>query len=183
MIVDGYATTSDLADSTHAPDLSAANDDASAKRIGLWRTCGTLSRESSTVAPTSVPPPSLEQIAASYLPLTDVRELAIRPGNMLGDRVAFSGTIKTINVAGPGMSFTLGDLDPKQYESELQIDVPAPDGTTEYVFVGYDGDTESMFEGTWVTVYGTVKGTQTFQNAMGGAVTQPLVAAELVTAN
>lgn len=112
--------------------------------------------------------------------LTDVRELAIRPGSMLGDRIAFSGTVRTINVASPGRVFFMGDLESHEFESQLQIQVLAPDGTNEWVFVGYDGETEGIFEGSWVTVYGTVIGTQSFENAMGGGVSQPLVDAELI---
>jgi hypothetical protein len=37
-----------------------------------------------------------------------------------------------------------------------------------------------MFEGTWVTVYGTVEGTQSFTNTLGGDVTQPLVIADII---
>lgn len=74
----------------------------------------------------------------------------------------------------------LGDTNEQPYGVQMQVTVPAPDGTTEVVFVGYDGDTTGMFEGTWVTVYATVVDYQTFENRLGGGVTQPLVAAEYV---
>ena len=74
----------------------------------------------------------------------------------------------------------LGDDEPAEYGAQLQIQVPAPDGSLEVIFVGYDGDTEGIFEGTYVTVYGTVVDTQSFENSLGGGVTQPLVDAELV---
>lgn len=131
--------------------------------------------------PTPSPTPTIDEVVADYPPIPDIRELAIRPGSLVGEKIAFSGTVRTIKVAPPGKVFVLGDSDPQDFESELQIEVPAPDGSTEYVFVGYDGDTEGVFEGTYVTVYGTAMGTATFQNAMGGEITQPLVDAKLVT--
>ena len=181
MIVDGMAVWSEVSDSAHADELEAAHDDAEKHGVGSWRTCkafGTVEVAQAAVVPT----PSAVDIAASYPVLADVRELAIRPGSMLGDRIAFSGTVRTINVASPGRVFVMGDLEPHEFESQLQVDVLAPDGTTEYVFVGYNGDSAGIYEGSWVTVYGTVVGTQSFENAMGGGVTQPLVDAELINA-
>ena len=46
--------------------------------------------------------------------------------------------------------------------------------------VGYDGDTTGMFEGTFVSVYGTVVGVLSGTNAFGGPITDPLVQADLV---
>jgi hypothetical protein len=179
MIIDGMAVWSDVPDSTHAAELEAAHDDAEKHGVGSWRTCqdfGTV--EAAQEAP--VPTPSVADITASYPVLADVRELAIRPGSMLGDRIAFSGTVRTINVATPGRIFVMGDLEPHEFESQLQLEVLAPDGSSEWVFVGYNGATDGIFEGSWVTVYGTVVGTQSFENAMGGGVSQPLVDAELI---
>ena len=126
------------------------------------------------------PTPTFEEQVADYVPLADVRELAIRPGGLYGDKIIFSGTIQTIMVASEGRAFALGDDDPQPYEVQMQVQVPAPDGTSEYVFVGYNGDTTGMFEGTWVTIYATVVDTQSFENTLGGGVTQPLVDAEFV---
>jgi hypothetical protein len=130
--------------------------------------------------PTTEPTPTFDEIVANYPPIPDIRELSIRPGNLIGEQIAFSGTVLTINVAAPGRVFVLGDDDPAEYAAQLQIQVPAPDGSTEAIFIGYDGDTEGIFEGSYVTVYGTVVGTQSFENTLGGGVTQPLVDAELV---
>lgn len=179
MIIDGMAIWSDVSGSAHADELQAAHDDAEKHGVGSWRTCqdfGTVEVAQAAAVPT----PSAVDIAASYPVLADVRELAIRPGSMLGDRIAFSGTVRTINVASPGMAFYLGDDESHEFESQLQVDVLAPDGSTEYVFVGYSGDSTGIYEGSWVTVYGTVIGTQSFENMMGGGVSQPLVDAELV---
>ncbi|HET7092876.1 MAG TPA: hypothetical protein VFI22_05340 [Thermomicrobiales bacterium] len=135
--------------------------------------------EAEAAGPT--PTPTLDEQIAAYPPLADVRELAIRPGNMVGQKITFSGTIKTIRVADPGKVFMLGNDAPAGYGVALQVAVAAPDGTNEWVFVGYDGDTTGMFEGTWVSVYGTVVGTESGTNAFGGSITQPLVAADIVT--
>jgi len=62
----------------------------------------------------------------------------------------------------------------------MQVSVPAPDGASEPVYVGYDGDTAGIFEGTYVTVYGEVLGVQTGTNALGGTISQPLVKAAIV---
>lgn len=131
--------------------------------------------------PTPTPTPTLDEIVADYPVIPDIRELAIRPGDLVGEKLAFSGTVTTIRVAAPGNSFVLGDADPVAAEVTIQVSVVALDGSSEVVFVGYTGDTEGIFEGSFVSVYGTVNGTQTFENLYGGGVTQPLVIAELVT--
>lgn len=130
--------------------------------------------------PTPTPTPTFDEIVTDYPPIADIRELAIRPGSLVGDQLAFSGTVLTIGVAAPGRVFILGGDEPAEYASQLQVTVLAPDGSTEVVLASYDGDTEGVFEGTYVTVYGTVVDTHTFENALGGTITQPLVAAELV---
>jgi endonuclease YncB( thermonuclease family) len=163
--------------------LSDAQDEAREAERGLWETCTGIHTH---VVPTPVPSPtpsptaSVDEIKTQYAPLADVRELAIRPGGMMGQKIFFYGTILSIDVATPGYVFTLGDNDPQQYGVELQVTVSAPDGSTEVVFVGSDGDTTGMFEGSWVVVFGTVVDTETFQNALGGYVSQPLVAAQFV---
>lgn len=126
------------------------------------------------------PTPTFEEQVAGHVPLADVRDLAIRTGDYFGDQIIFSGTILSIGVAPEGRVFGLGDLDEQQYSAQMQVTVPAPDGTTEVVYVGYNGDTSGMFEGTWVTVYGTVVDYQSGVNRLGGQITQPLVAAEFV---
>jgi len=45
----------------------------------------------------------------------------------------------------------LGDADPVGYQAQIQVTVTAPDGSTEVIVVGYDGSTEGMFEGSWIT--------------------------------
>lgn len=125
--------------------------------------------------PTPVPTPTWEEKLAAYAPLADVRELAIRPGGLMGQKIFFYGTILTIQVAGPGMVAVLGDDESIGVEAAIQVTVAAPDGSTEVVFVGTDSDTAGMFEGSYIVVYGEVVGTQTFTNAFGGSISQPLV--------
>ncbi|MGH2562723.1 MAG: thermonuclease family protein [Thermomicrobiales bacterium] len=144
---------------------------------GLWGVCGGVHEE---FVPTPTPTPSVEEVKAQYAPLVDVRELAIRPGGMIGQKIFFYGTVQTIEVARPGYVFTLGDTEPGAYAAAMQVEVAAPDGTSEWVFVGYDGDTAGMFEGSYVLVYATVVDTQSGTNLFGGSISQPLVSAQLV---
>ncbi|MGH2535482.1 MAG: thermonuclease family protein [Thermomicrobiales bacterium] len=144
---------------------------------GLWGACSGVHEE---VLPTPTPTPSVEEIKAQYAPLADVRELAIRPGGMLGQKIWFYGTVQVIEVALPGQIALLGDNDPQPFTAALQVDVVAPDGTSEFVFVGYNGDTTGIFEGSYVLVYGTVVGTQSGTNAFGGTVVQPMVSGQFV---
>ncbi|MCC6314884.1 MAG: hypothetical protein IT337_12820 [Thermomicrobiales bacterium] len=117
---------------------------------------------------------------ADYPWLLDGRELAIRPGNMIGDKVAFIGSIMTIQVATPGNTVVMGDPKAHFFEAGLQVTVAAPDGSTEVVSVGYDGDTSGMFEGAYVSVHGTVIGARSGTNRLRGSVSQPLGDAEFV---
>lgn len=184
LVRDGYASYDDDADAKKYDErISAAEKDAKKARKGIWDFCGGPREKfvpTPTPAPTQTPTPSAEEIKSQYVPLADVRELAIRPGGMMGQKIFFYGTVLSINVASPGRVFVLGDNDPKEYGVEMQVTVSAPDGSTEVVFVGSDGETTGMFEGSWVVVYGTVVDSQTFQNALGGYVSQPLVAAQFV---
>ena len=52
----------------------------------------------------------------------------------------------------------------------MQVTVYAPDGSTEVIYVGYDGDTAGMYENTVVTVYGTPLDSVTFSNSFGGSI-------------
>ncbi len=145
---------------------------------GLWGVCE--GPHGDPLPPPPTPTPSAEEIRAQYTPLADVRELVIRPGGFIGEQIAFSGSILTIQVAPPGDAFFIGEPTPIVAEAVLQVGVVAPDGSTEYISVGYNGDTTGMFEGTFVSVYGTVVGVASGTNAFGGTITDPLVEAELV---
>jgi len=187
LIAQGFAATivtSETGGGRYDTWLGEANRVAEADERGLWGACtGPHGKSRPKPTPTPIPPtptPTAEERKAAYVPLADVRELAIRPGGFIGDEIAFSGTILTIQVATPGKVFVVGDNDPQAAEAIFQVQVPTPDGSIETVFVGYDGETTGIFEGTFVTVYGTVIGTQTGTNAFGGTITQPLIIAEFV---
>jgi endonuclease YncB( thermonuclease family) len=179
LVREGFAG-SDLDDDEegkYSDRISDAEDNAKDAKRGLWGACGGVHKK---IVPTPTPTPSVEEIKAQYVPLADVREMAIRPGGMMGQKLYFYGTIRTIEVATPGYAFTLGDQDPQQYAVGIQVEVVAPDGTTEYVSIGFDGDTSGMYEGTYVLVYGTLVDTRSGTNALGGTISQPLVAAQYV---
>jgi len=118
--------------------------------------------DSTTPVPTAVPTtaPSLTDL---YPPVADVRELAIGRGYSEGDPLSISGTVQTIFVDG---SYT-----------QIQISVGAPDGSSEWVIVGYNDDSSGIFEGTWITVYGNYFGKECFTNTLGGEVCQPAILA------
>jgi hypothetical protein len=181
MLRDGFAgSATDHSYTKHDDTLSDAANAARDEAAGLWGECGGLHAEITPTPVVPTPTPTFEEIVTQYPPIPDIRELAIRPGSLFGERISFSGTILTIQVAIPGNVFILGDSNPAGYGTAIQVTVPAPDGSTEVIFVGYDGDTTGMFEGTWVTIFGTVVDTQSGENLLGGSITQPLVAAELV---
>jgi hypothetical protein len=131
-------------------------------------------------APIATPVPGTDDWQAAYPAIDDVREIAIRPWNRLGDRLSFRGTIYSIRVARPGEGFDLGDEDSQEYAAELMIAVTAPDRSFEVVAVGYDGDTIGMFDDTEVQVYGTLTDTESYDDDYGGEYAVPLVAADLV---
>jgi endonuclease YncB( thermonuclease family) len=184
LVRDGFAGIDDeMADGKYEDRPSTAEKDAKNAHHGLWGACGGNHEKivpTPVPSPTPSPTPSVAEIKAQYVPLADVRELANRPGGMMGQKIFFYGTILSIGVASPGYVYKLGDNDSQQYGVQMQVTVSAPDGSTEVVFVGSDGNTTGMFEGSWVIVYGTVVDTETFQNALGGLVSQPLVAAQFV---
>jgi hypothetical protein len=120
------------------------------------------------------------QFKAQYPALADVREIVARLGDHKGEKMSFGGTLLSIHVAGKGRIYEIGDGDDHDVRAQMQVTVDTPVGGTETIFVGYDGDTAGMFEDTEVIVYGTLVGTETFENAFGGKISQPLVIADLV---
>jgi TM2 domain-containing membrane protein YozV/predicted RNA-binding Zn-ribbon protein involved in translation (DUF1610 family) len=129
---------------------------------------------------TLTPTLTISQWKASYPELADVREIVIRPGPLIGQKMSLRGEIVTIRVAREGYVFELGDETERQFQAMLQVEVEAPEGSSETLVVGYNGDTKGMFERTHVAVYGTLVDQETFTNAFGGKITQPLIAADLV---
>jgi len=133
-----------------------------------------LGTDTIVVPPTAVPTqaPTMDM---QYPPVADIRELAIGRSYVTGDPLSFSGTVLTIVVAEPGMGFVMGLNDEFMFSTLLQVNVSAPDGSIETIIIGYDGDTTGIFEGTWVTVYGNLRGADCFVNALGGEICQPLI--------
>ncbi len=97
------------------------------------------------------------------------------------DALSFTGEILTLQVAGFGKQFRLGEDESLGVSSLFQVRVPI-EGSTEsaVLFVGYNGDATTLAVGDTVTVYGTNYGTQCFDSAVGKEVCQPLIAADLV---
>jgi hypothetical protein len=109
-----------------------------------------------------MPTQSPEQVRAQYQ-WVDTRDLVIRPFEFENDRIAVQGTVFNIQVEG---NFTF-----------MQIWL---DGGNEAAVVVYQGDSRGIYEGTWVTVYGTGDGTFEGTNSFGGTIVQPVVRADIV---
>jgi len=186
MIRDGFADFDDGAlgdDSSYVADFDKAIDSAKDNDRGLWDECGQahkLATPPPTPRPVPTATPTAEEKLAEFVPLADVRELIIRPGGLLGQKIVLYGRILSIGVAPAGRVYTIGNEDPQEYSVYMQVWVLTPDGVEEPVVVGYDGDTAGMYEDSYVVVYATVKGTDSGTNAFGGSITQPYVEAELV---
>lgn len=120
-----------------------------------------------TAVPTTAPQPTTAPtLTDEYPPVVDVRELAIGRGYSVGEKLSLSGTVFTIS-----------------YDSGLtlmQIWVAAPDGSEEPVIIGYEGDSSGIFEGTWITAYGTYIGPLCGTNTLGGEICQPAISADVV---
>lgn len=93
LVKEGLASAEDGDDqSRFGLVLREADRQAQAAELGLWGEC-TGVHGSYRIDPTPTPAPPMRE---DYPVLPDVRELAIRPGNLLGDKVAFTGPILTI---------------------------------------------------------------------------------------
>jgi hypothetical protein len=175
MLRDGRADLGQSGErSKYADDLKAAQERAEDENKGAWGKCGEMHKDN---------PPTLAQIKAQYGQPADLRDLFTRPGSLIDQKIVLSGTVRTILVAPAGRGYEIGDSEFTFVQSVLQIDVPLPTGGSEYVVIGYDGDPQGIYEGSWVTVWGSVQGTHTITNAFGGRVTQPFVVAEIIEAS
>jgi hypothetical protein len=178
MVRQGYAGAKGEQDSElYADVLERYEEEAVDRNRGIWKSCGGPHKK---IQPTPTPQPTEDELKAQYPPLADVRELAIRPTGMIGQKISFYGSILDIGVAGPDRAFFLGDENEVPYTAWIQVWVDAPDGSQEVVSVGFDGDTTGMFKNSYIVVYGTVVDTVSGTNGFGGAIVQPLVAAEFV---
>lgn len=163
LVQEGFAGVNDSSKSPYTSWLSAATEWARSQETGLWTTCKSAGGAwISQPTPAPVPTQSPDEIRAEYQ-WVDPRDLDIRPGNFQDKKIAVAGTVFTIQADG---DFTF-----------LQIwanggDIP--------VVVVYRGDSTGVYEGTWVTVYGTGNGTFEGTNAYGGTISQPVIIADIL---
>lgn len=130
--------------------------------------------------PAATPLPKTDEWKAGYPRLDDAREIAVRPWNRMGERLAFRGTIVWIRVARPDETIPLGDEGDRGYAAELEVAVETPDQGYEILIVGYDDDTVGMFDGTMVRVYGDLVDTESYEDDDGDEFPIPVIAADLV---
>jgi micrococcal nuclease len=174
MVRDGYADVGQQGDKgKYAGRLEDAEKSARDDRKGAWRACGQLHKEN---------PLTEEQVKAQYQPPADMRDLFVRTGTMVGNKVVVSGTVQTLQIAGEGRGYAVGDQDPVFVETYMQIEIPLPTGGSEWAVIGFNGDSADIYEGTWVTVWGTVMGTDSGINRLGGVIVQPFILAEFMQA-
>lgn len=135
--------------------------------------------EAEPTAGTAEPSPTAD-LTGQYPALTT--PAALTNGTIaLNDALSFSGTIMTLQVAGTGKQFRLGEDESLGVSALFQVELASdkPHSGT-IIFVGYNGDASALAVGKDVTVYGTLYGTQCFANASDVQVCQPLVAADVV---
>jgi hypothetical protein len=169
LIEQGFAGYDDDYDGTaYGEWLSAKSEVAKDGEIGLWELCKSADgRWINPPEPTAVPTKTADEIRADYV-WVDPRDLSIHPDQFEGDKIALQGEV--FNVP-PGQS--AGML-------EFQIWVTPPSGETVAVYVVYFGEISGIYQGSWVTVYGTGGGSVSGTNAFGGTITQPLVRADII---
>lgn len=134
-----------------------------------------------TPIPTNIPKPAqvtataraaatatVQAIEAKY-PRIDIRELAKNPDKYKGELFSLQGTV-----------FTIQETDD---QTQLQMWVQIPGGNQfdrEAVVVGYDGSLEGVYEKSSIIVYGEGRGAFEGENALGGAIRQPIIRADYV---
>jgi hypothetical protein len=126
----------------------------------------------------ATPEPATEEWKAGYPRMEDVREIATRPWNRIGERFSFRGTIVWIEVARPGETVEMGDDGELAYATEIGVVVETPT-SYEYLIVGYDLDTAGMFYGTEVRVYGELVDVESYDD-YGSVSLMPVVEGDLV---
>jgi len=146
--------------------------DARGQKINVQRT--QIAELKSQIQPTPTATAVLTGKDA-FAPLGDPREIMVRTGNHIGEKYSFCGSVLTIFVAGPGDKYYLGDSKPKGYGAQVQI---FPDGSTDPVIAGFDGDTSGIYENSYVCVWATLVDTTSFTNSFGGQISNPLFDAE-----
>lgn len=165
LLEQGFAGYDDAYDSTtYGTWLKDKADAANKAKTGLWELCKNTSGQwINPPPPTAVPTKTAEEVRAAYTWI-DSRDLVIRPFEFEGDKIAIQGTVFNI------------DVDPSGFTA-MQIWL---DGGSEAAVIVFQGDSTGIYEGTWITVYGTVEGTFEGTNAFGGTISQPLIRADIV---
>jgi hypothetical protein len=162
LIEQGFADAAD--GSGYASWLGAKADQIEDAGTGLWELCKDADGEwINPPTPTPVPTKTADEIRADY-EWVDARDLIIRPDSFTDEKIAIQGEVFNIMVDADGFA-------------TIQI---YASGTYEAVMIAFDGDTTGVYEGTWVTVYGTAMGTYSFENIYGATLTQPLIYADIV---
>lgn len=165
LVEQGLGTYDDAYEgSGYAPWLSAKGEVVEEEGNGLWGTCKGVGGEWIN-PPTPAPEPTktADEVRAGYT-WVDTRDLAIRPNEFNGEKIAVQGSVFNIQVDADGFT-------------TMQIWL---DGGSDAAVIGFDGDSTGIYEGTWVTVYGTGFGTFEGTNMMGGTISQPLIMADIV---
>ncbi len=144
--------------------------------------------DGATLAPAPTPGTDTDEPAATpvsdptshYPPLTD--PAALTNGDIaLNDSLSFTGEIVTLQIAGAGKEFRLGEDRSLGASALFQVRISGTNAANESVlFVGYDGDASVLAIGDTITVFGIDYGTQCFDNALGTEICQPLIAADIV---
>jgi hypothetical protein len=128
----------------------------------------------------NVAPITREQAKGQFPVLTDPREVDKSPTSYTNKPLAFVGVVFTIRTASPGNVFAIEGFEASTYLQVNLFDLATNRDSGVIVVVLYDGDTAGLFKDDVVTVYATGKGTHSFQNSLGGTVTQALFYAAFV---
>lgn len=134
-LVEVGAAASHAGKSIYQPWLESVSNWQQQKKEGLWQNC-----RSATGAYINPPTPTAEEVRAQYQQV-DVRDLVIRTDDFVGKKLVVSGSVFNIQVQGTNTG--------------MQIWATTVDGSQEAIVVQYSGDSSGIYEGTWVTVYGT----------------------------
>lgn len=123
-----------------------------------------------TPTPTSTPSPTMTPTPDPRLAYGDIdlRELDTYPMNHIGEKVKLRGSVFNIFDMGnsfisiQGIQLETGNIVVVVHDLS-DVDIP-----------------EGIYEGSWITVYGTVDGVFKGTNAFGGTITQPRIDADII---
>lgn len=169
MVRDGFADVGQWGvHSKYAKRFDQAQANAEKDDKGAWRACGGMHESIEVVNETE----------ESEYQDVDIREVDLDPFGFEGERIAFFGTVMSVNVAPSGQYFRVGDRISFGFEVLIQVIVADSSGLPVTVVVGSNGITNRAYEGATIIVMGVVRDTHTFVNLQGDIVTQSLIAAD-----